>query len=189
MNMILISGPSVEPVSLAEMKYWLKIDGADDDNVLNALIASARLAVEAATQRVLISQNWRLVLDQWQQGGLLRLPYGPLQSVTEARVYNAAGIATTVATSNLLVDNSSRLPRIIVASAVPAPGRLIAGIEIDCTLGYGASGTAVPETLRLAVRLLVSFWYENRGDVPVSGAANWPDTVLALLSPYATRRL
>lgn len=189
MNMILLTGPSLEPVTLAEMKLWLKIDGPEDDTVINALIVSARLAVEAATKRALITQGWRVVLDQWRQGGLIRLPIGPLQSVTAARVFDAAGVATSVPVSTFLVDNSSRSPRLIVTGAVPTPGRVIAGIEIDCTLGYGATGSTVPEPLRLAIRLLATFWFENRGDIPVSGAANWPDTVLTLLNPYATRRL
>ena len=189
MNMILLTGPSLEPVTLAEMKLWLKIDGPEDDTVINALIVSARLAVGGATKRALITQGWRVVLDQWRQGGLIRLPIGPLQSVTAARVFDAAGVATSVLVSTFLVDNSSRSPRLIVTGAVPTPGRVIAGIEIDCTLGYGATGSTVPEPLRLAIRLLATFWFENRGDIPVSGAANWPDTVLTLLNPYATRRL
>ncbi len=52
MNMILLTGPSLEPVTLAEMKLWLKIDGSEDDNVINALIVSARLSVEAGHWRV-----------------------------------------------------------------------------------------------------------------------------------------
>lgn len=150
MNMILLTGPSLEPVTLAEMKLWLKIDGSEDDNVINALIVSARLSVEAVTKRILITQSWRVVLDEWRQGGLIRLPTGPLQSVTAARVYDAAGAATSVPVSTFLVDNSSRSPRLIVTGPVPSPGRVIAGIEIDCTLGYGASGSLVPEPLRLA---------------------------------------
>jgi len=86
MNMILLTGPSLEPVTLAEMKLWLKIDGSADDTVINALIVSARLSVEAVTKRILITQSWRVVLDEWRQGGLIRLPTGPLQSVTAARV-------------------------------------------------------------------------------------------------------
>ncbi|MFM8702016.1 MAG: head-tail connector protein [Hyphomicrobiales bacterium] len=189
MNMIPITGPSVEPITLAEMKLWLKVDGTEDDTVINALIVSARLAVEAVTKRALITQSWRVVLDAWRQGGLIRLPMGPLQAVTAARVYDAAGAATTVPVSNFLVDNSSRLPRVIVTGQVPTPGRVISGIEIDCTLGFGATGSTVPDPLRLAMRLLVTFWFENRGDVPISGAANWPESVLTLLTPYTTRRL
>ena len=123
MNMILLTGPSLEPVTLAEMKLWLKIDGSEDDNVINALIVSARLSVEAVTKRILITQSWRVVLDEWRQGGLIRLPTGPLQSVTAARVYDAAGAATSVPVSTFLVDNSSRSPRLIVTGPVPSPGR------------------------------------------------------------------
>ena len=99
MNMILLTGPSLEPVTLAEMKLWLKIDGSEDDTVINALIVSARLSVEAVTKRILITQSWRVGLDEWRQGGLIRLPTGPLQSVTAARVYDAAGAATSVPVS------------------------------------------------------------------------------------------
>ena len=63
MTVILVSGPAVEPLSLAEAKSWIKVDASDEDALIQSLIVSARLAVEAATNRLLITQQWRLVID------------------------------------------------------------------------------------------------------------------------------
>ncbi len=63
MTPLLLSGPAVEPLSLVEAKSWLKLDSSDEDQLVQSLIASARLAVEAATNRLLITQQWRLMMD------------------------------------------------------------------------------------------------------------------------------
>ena len=63
MTSILLSGPVGEPLSLAEAKSWLRVDGSDEDALIQSLISSARKAVEAATNRLLITQQWRVTLD------------------------------------------------------------------------------------------------------------------------------
>src|SRR5690242_18760477 len=62
MTSYLIAGPGEEPVSLAEAKAFARIDGSDEDALVGALIAAARLHVESLTGRALITQTWRLVL-------------------------------------------------------------------------------------------------------------------------------
>ena len=68
--------------------------------------------------------------------------------------------------------------------ALPAPGRLAAGIELDVTVGYGDAAVDVPQALRQAIRLLVAHWYENRGLVTVGTATVLPQSVAALIAPY-----
>jgi uncharacterized phiE125 gp8 family phage protein len=70
--------------------------------------------------------------------------------------------------------------------ALPAPGRIAAGIELDVSVGYGDAATDVPEALRQAIRLLAAHWYENRGLVitGVAQVAALPSTVAALIAPY-----
>ena len=68
---------------------------------------------------------------------------------------------------------------------VPAPGRATAGIELDVSIGFGDTVEDAPESLRQAVRLLVSHWYDNRGVVASAGqCAVLPSTVAALIAPY-----
>ena len=63
MKRILLEGPAVEPVLLAEAKAHLRIDGDDEDDLIGALIAAARVAVETEIRRVLIAQSWRAILE------------------------------------------------------------------------------------------------------------------------------
>ena len=59
MTLFLVTGPATEPLTLAEAKSWLRVDGTTEDGLIQSLITSARLAVEAATNRLLIAQQWR----------------------------------------------------------------------------------------------------------------------------------
>jgi len=68
------------------------------------------------------------------------------------------------------------------------PGRAYAGIEIDIRLGYGEFAVDVPETIRLAIRRLVTLWYENRGDRS-DPQAGLPPQIRALLRPFRRVRL
>lgn len=51
MNPILIAGPAVEPVTVAEMRAFLRLDDAAEDELVAVLITTARHRVEAASGR------------------------------------------------------------------------------------------------------------------------------------------
>jgi uncharacterized phiE125 gp8 family phage protein len=57
---MLIGAPAIEPVSLAEAKSWLREDGAEEDELIQALIVAARMTLEAYTRRLFVTQSWRL---------------------------------------------------------------------------------------------------------------------------------
>lgn len=184
MPSILLTAPAVEPVALAEMKAFLRVETGDDDEVIAALIAGSRIHVEAQTRRALITQSWRLSRDNWPEDGRIKVLPAPLQMLDAARVYDDDGTTRAVDPQSFVLDlGASALA--FAPWALPMPGRLVAGIELDVTVGYGDSALAVPEPLRQAIRLLVAHWYENRGLVATgTGNAVLPQTVSALLAPY-----
>lgn len=186
MSAILLNAPSSEPISLAEAKLYLRVEHNDDDDLIVALIAAARVQVEAQTRRALITQTWRLVSDVWPAGGVLPILPVPLREVTAIGVYDADGMIHALDVNDFHVNTVSA-PAILgyERGAPPAPGRLHAGIEIDIEAGYGDAAADVPEPLRQAIRLLVAHWYENRRIVAASGeVASLPISVSALIVPF-----
>jgi uncharacterized phiE125 gp8 family phage protein len=78
----LVTGPSVEPVSLDEATRFCRVDDPAENPLIEMMIAAARESVEQATERALISQQLLLNLSTWAAGyrgtdrsGQL-LPYG-----------------------------------------------------------------------------------------------------------------
>jgi len=183
MPSILLTAPAAEPLSLAAAKAFLRVEHDDDDDVIGALIASARIHAEAQTRRAFMSQTWRLTLDAWPAEGRLSVRPAPLAALSAVRVYDDAGNASTVDLQAFVVDTvGSQLA--FAPWALAQPGRSVAGIELDVIAGYGDAASDVPEPLRHAVRILVAHWYENRGLVASGNAGALPATVAALIAPY-----
>lgn len=189
MTPFLLVGPAVEPVPVAEMKSHLRLDHDADDALLGMLIEAARCAAEAHAGRLMISQTWRLALDRWPAGGVVRVPLAPFAGLVAARVLPQSGAAANLPLSDFVTDTVAEPGRIAVRGAPPAPGRRFAGVELDVAVGYGAAPGDVPEPLRQAVRLLAAHWYENRGDELPERTDALPPQVAALLNPFRRARL
>ncbi|MFZ0353176.1 MAG: head-tail connector protein [Pseudolabrys sp.] len=184
MSSILLTGPAVEPLSLDEAKTFLRVEHSDDDQVIGALIASARMHVEAQAKIALLTQNWRMVFDCWPHHGRIVVRPGPLRALSAVRVYD-------INSNPHIVDTQAFVPDFGVSTlafmpwALPVPGRIAAGIELDVAIGFGDAAADVPEPLRQAIRLLVAHWYENRG---LTGTANeaaiLPASFAALIASY-----
>ncbi len=189
MPSILLSGPAIEPWSVAEAKSFLRAENDDDDTVIASLIAAARSHVEAMTRCALIAQTWRFVLDRWPKDGCIRLGRGPLRTLVAARIYDSAGNASVVDAETFVLD---RTAGVIAPSTwgLPAPGRATAGIELDVEIGFGTGATDVPDALRHAVRTLVAHWYENRGLIAIGqSVAMMPASVSAMIASYRVQVL
>lgn len=183
MSAILLTASAVEPVSLAEAKAFLRVEHTDDDDVIEALVSASRVHIETQTRRALITQAWRLSLDAWPEEGRVPVVPGPLQGLAAARVFDFNGTPHAVDVQDFVPDvGASALA--FALWAVPAPGRIAAGIELDVTVGYGDAAADVPEPLRQAVRLLTAHWYENRGLAALGTVTVLPSTVAALIAPY-----
>jgi len=193
MRPFLISPPLIEPVSLDEAKAWLRQDASDEDDLIQALIVSARITLETYTRRFFVTQIWRLAYDAWplrridQGGATMALPFAPLQNVAAIRVYDAAGAATTLAPTTYVAPAAGARARLAFLATPPDPGRAVDGIEIDLVLGYGSLASDTPAPLRSAMLMLIAQWREHRGDD--AGAASLPAGVCALASSFRRERL
>lgn len=181
--------PTVEPVTLAEAKAHLRIDGTSDDDLLAGLIRAARQEVEQATGMALMEQNWRLSLDCWPASGTALLKIHPLREVLSVTLYGSEGEASVLAPQNYQVDAVSRPARIHFIDPPPAL-RAMNGVEIDFTAGFGEAGADVPDLLKRAILLLVAHWYEFRvGFGPADQPVSYPPGYERLIAGYRAGRL
>src|SRR5436190_4991877 len=127
MKRILLEGPAVEPVLLAEAKLHLRLDGEDEDVLIGALIAAARVAVETEIRRVLIAQRWRAITEGWPADGVT-LPIQPALSVEAVRAIGASGATTELSADDFEFDVAD-----FSVTLDPVPGTV--RYEIDFTAG------------------------------------------------------
>ena len=58
MSLQLITPPSAEPISLTDMKLYLRIDGTTYDTLLTSLLAAARDYAQRRQRRAYLTQTW-----------------------------------------------------------------------------------------------------------------------------------
>lgn len=192
MALVMTSGPALEPVGLSDAKAHLRVDANDEDTLISSLIVTSRLHIEAALGLALITQSWSLFLDEWPEGTCVRMPMRPLQSVDAVRLYDESENIETLAASGYYVDGKGTPARLVKLGGVgwPQPKRLVNGVEIAFTAGYGDAQGDVPAPIRQALMLLIAHWYERREPFEVEGrAVAIPKMVSELLMPYRARRI
>lgn len=192
MSITTLVPPAGEPVSLAEAKTLLRIDGTDEDSLLSSLISTARHTVEIRTGRALLTRTLVLTLNRWPHSGVVPLPHPPAISIASIDVVSASGGMSPVPSETWLVDRTGLRTRLRLAPgrAWPVPGSPVEGVRITYDAGYGTSPAEIPPPLAHAVLLLVAHWYENRVPVVLNGsAARVPATVDALIAPYRLPKL
>jgi len=175
--------PTVEPASLEEAKAHLRVDGADENALIGALVTAARRFLESFTLRALITQTWVLTLDS--AGDEVEIPRPPLQKVNSIKVVLEDGTESEIDPSLYWVDTSGGGPgRLRLKTGVSWPEhRGFASIIIDFDAGYGDAAADVPEDLRRALLQAVGHLYENRESQEMPEGARilaWPYRIIRL---------
>lgn len=190
MPLQLTAPPAVEPIGLAEVKAFLRIDNSDEDALLATLIVSARKRLERSADLAFVTQGWTLIADAWPARRPFDLPLWPVRSVTGITLRNADGGGSALAPDNYAVDTVSQPARVIRLDAAPVPSAPVNGIEIAFVAGFGEAASDVPEPIRQGLLLLVAHGFERREPVVLEGTPQeMPMTVAALLAPYRRVRL
>lgn len=179
----IVTAPTVEPVSLEEMRLWLRIDGNDQDTMLSELIRAARTHLEQVTWRAFCTQTWDVYWDSFDSE--LILPKPPIQSVT-ITYYDTGGTLRTLADTvyELGSRNEIGLVREKYQQTWPAVRGHRDQVIVRMICGYGVASD-VPYPLRTAIKFLAAHWYVNPEPVNVGNiTTNLPFTIDALISSY-----
>ncbi|MDZ7871893.1 MAG: phage head-tail connector protein [Rhizobium sp.] len=189
MTIIELNPPTVEPLTLVEIRAHLRLDTEEEDALLSALAIVAREHLERETGLVLAARDFRLCLDDWPAEGIVTIPRGPVRAVTSVTVYDGEGEPQAVDLDGHLLDGQARPARLWLRD-VPQPGRALNGIEVELSAGFGESGQDVPETLKRAMLLHVAAMFACRGVVAAEAQpAVVPPGYERLIAPFCRRGL
>jgi uncharacterized phiE125 gp8 family phage protein len=189
MTYALITPPDAEPISLAELKAHLRVDGDGEDALLASLIRTARGHLERTTGLALISQGWRLYLDCWPETGAVDIARGPVRSLDAVRAFDEFGEESEIPLAGHVLDGV-RQPARLWLGIGPVSRRAINGVEVDFTAGFGEAGEDVPDMLKRAMLIHAAHMYEFRGAVPLEmQPAGIPEGYDRLAAPFLMRRL
>ena len=169
--LVRVSAPASEPVTLSEAKLYLRIDTADEDSLLNNLIAAARMAAEDHLRKSLITQQWKLAFDDYAPENSA-LPRGPVQSVVSVKSIDRAGVETAIDSAAYTLNAAKNA---VVFDGVVTGAR----VEIVYVAGYGNAAGDVPMAIRQGLLAHIATLYDGREQ-----GAGMPAAAVVFYEPY-----
>ena len=148
---------TTEALSLEEVQRWMKIEGTDDDCVINQLIKQVREQIEKKTGLGIGSQTLQVIADLW--GAPFEIPRGPVTTLTSIEQKIDSETWDTLTED---IDYDLEINDFIQVSDYGC-----GTFRFTYTSGYTSS--TIPFGLKMLWMKLVLAHYENRGD---SGSGN-----------------
>lgn len=174
-------------VSLVDMKLYLKIQTAVEDALITSLIKVATLLAEKYTGIEILDKTFTMYLDffpYFKRYGnrveenfdvnTIQVKRSKLKSITYIKYYSNEILTTLDNTFyDFKKDNQySRIYIIDESSSWPAMDTRQQSVEIEFEAGHGDDDTELPEDLKLAIKRIVAYLYQNRGDCVDSKGCN-----------------
>ena len=178
----LVTAPVDEPVSLAEARLHLRVDGTAEDTHISDCIAAARRWCESQCRRAFVTQTWRYWLDGFPNGAActtafidptrayayddpraILLPINPVASITNVKYVDTAGVLQTlVADTDYEADLVDDPARVLPAYGKdwPAARTKVNAVQVQFVAGVAAA--SVDPRAKQGVLFLVGHFFENR---------------------------
>lgn len=165
MPLRIVTEPTVDIVTVSEMKNFLKIDdvSTDEDDYINLCITSAREWVEQYTKWGVIEVQREYIVDLTNKY-FIELPRPPLKSIDSVYVTDYTGVESVVSASNYKLDKSIEPNLLYFSGAAGESARVL------YTSGY--TSEALPGNIKLAVMTLAGARYDSRTSAEIPPAVN-----------------
>ena len=175
-----ITPAAAEPLTVSEVKDFLRVDSSAEDALIGVLITAARTMCEEYTQQVMmpttVEQYWddfpcssasapRDTRGQWfTDYDIMLLQKSPVQSVSFIKYFDGNGTEQTITSTSYSVDAVSQPARILPVTSWDGidPNRLNS-VTVRYVVGY-ADAASVPAPLKQAMLLMIGDMYERRQD-------------------------
>lgn len=160
------------PVLLDDAKRHLRVMDGSQDEYIQSLISAATEYCESVTGRALrLSATLTQKYCQWPCNPV-RFNRNPVKSITSVTYYDADNVSQTVSSSNYRLHASSE-----AAAHMEIDGDFVKptvytrddAITVTFVAGYSAA-TAVPETAKHAIRMIVGHWFNHNEAVSIGSS-------------------
>jgi hypothetical protein len=200
------TAPTVEPLTLQEVKEYLRVEDSTDERVIRPFVETVRRLAEEHLGRALMTQTLSLFVDAYDEladplwegmrtgaylnyyKNYINLPRTPVTSVTSVSTFDDSDTETTMASSKYYVDNVREPARVVLrqGETFPTALRVANAIKVVYVAGY-TSAYAVPEPIRMGMLQHIAYLYEHRGDM-YDAKSPLPPAIKTLYSPYVVHR-
>ena len=153
MTQTLITPPAAMAVLLTDALETLRQDAGMFDATITMWIRGITQECEHQIRRALITQQWRLTLDSFDDA--LRLANPPTISVESVRYYDINNVLQTLDPADYMVDAVTEPGYVVPATgkAWPETYDRINAVTVDYTVGYGPTAATVPDNVRSYILL------------------------------------
>lgn len=188
MPTIKVTDATVLPISVAEAKLQARVDGSDEDSLIEGLIHTARQDLETRLQRSITPVVWKQLRDTFPGGRCIRLHWPTVTAIAHVKYYDRDGVQQTWSSANYQLDGASEPARLCLAPSVSWPDTQldkINAVEIQYTAGWG-DAAAVPAALKHWLKLRVATLYQHREEIAAGMSISQIPSVDALLNTQNT---
>lgn len=194
MGLTTLVAPTVEPVTLQELKDQCKVDDTASDGYLGLLLVAARESVESFCRRAIMTQTLVLTRsgfypkdyrkkfsrivgysnrsygygDDFSRYMSIELPRPELQSVTTVQYWDlATSTLLTLASSTYYVVIDEGVGRIQLVDGQSWPTTMVRpdAVTITYKAGYGDTADTCPRSVALAIKQMAADWFEHRNSI------------------------
>ena len=182
--------PASEPLTVEEVKDFLRVTDDSEDSLIASLITVARESLETQTSQVFAESTFTASFGRFHQ--ILELTRGPIASVQAVRYRDEHDAEHTLPAGEWKLErHGTGIGKIYLTQEFSGPSlsddRLLP-VTVEFRAGYGADPGDLPETLRHAVRYLVSHYFDQRSMIGVNvNLTAMPHVVDRLIAPYILR--
>lgn len=167
-------------ITVAQLKEHLRVDHTDEDTLIEAYRDAAIAWIEDYCNTRLGDVTAVGYIDFFYN---VRLPIGPVNSITSVQYTDTANTTQTLATAKWWADIKTKAARITFDSVPDLYDDTFNAVQVNMTVGYAEA--TIPKPMITAIRWMVAHLYEQRQPV-VAGtiATKLPLGLYAILNPY-----
>lgn len=168
-----------EPLTLPEVKSFLRVETVDEDDLIAIFISAAREQAELFQHRTLVRKSFDLTLSAWPYA--IELP-SPFVSVDLVQATGYDGTTTPLVLGTGYHVCGAYVHPLLSTYATSLLIRFTAGYTPDDPFWFHAGAR-----LKAGMLLLISQWYSNRLPFAVGAVSELPFAVTHCLSEGARK--